>query len=332
MKNEKNQNAITSKKKKNENENVNPLRFTNSAICCFLFLFFLIYSIAPAANGTVRKRISGANDSEAIAYRGISRDPYASKIVPKFIGVKESNGETYLELQDLLQGFKDPAVMDIKMGRRTFLESEVNNTKLRNDLYKKMIAVAPTEPTPEEHEHQAVTKLRYMLFRERMSSSESKGFRIEALKVKGSSPITDLQMVKSETEVYKTISQFLYDKRQISKELLKRLKQIRTYVEKSDFFQRREIVGSSIFIVYDEEHVGAWLIDFAKTRELQDDVKVDHRRKWIPGNCEEGLLFGIDELIKTVEGIIADQSNSTSTKLLNGHYAKKIFTYSKIKQ
>lgn len=248
------------------------------------------------------------------------------------MGVKESNGETYLELQDLLQGFKDPAVMDIKMGRRTFLESEVTNTNLRNDLYKKMIAVAPNEPTAEEHQHQAVTKLRYMLFREQMSSSVSKGFRIEALKIKGSSPITDLKTVKCEMDIYDTIAQFLCGKRHISKELLKRLKQIRSYIEKSEFFQRHEIVGSSIFIVYDEEHVGAWLIDFAKSRVLHDNVRVDHRRTWIPGNCEEGLLFGIDELIKTVEEIIADQPNTTSTRLMNRHYAKKIFTYSKIKQ
>lgn len=281
----------------------------------------------------MRKRISGVNDSEAIAYRGISCDIFASKIVPRFHGVRESNGENYLELQDLLQGFKDPAVMDIKMGRRTFLESDViSNTKLRNDLYKKMIAVAPNEPTAEEHQHQAVTKLRYMLFRERMSSSESKGFRIEALRMKGSTPVTDLKTVKSETDVYETIAQFLSGKRHITKDLLKRLKQIRTFIEKSDFFQCHEIVGSSIFIVYDEEHVGAWLIDFAKSRKLNDNIKVNHRRPWIPGNCEEGLLFGIDELIKVLEDIIADQPNNLSTKFMNRHYAKKIFTYSKIKQ
>lgn len=253
--------------------------------------------------------------------------------MPKFHGVRESNGETYLELQDLLQGFKDPAVMDIKMGRRTFLESDViPNTKLRNDLYKKMIAVAPNEPTSAEHEQQAVTKLRYMLFREQMSSSESKGFRIEALRMKGSTPITDLKTVKCETDVYDTIAQFLCSKRHITKELLKRLKQIRTYIEKSDFFQCHEIVGSSIFIVYDEEHAGAWLIDFAKSRQLNANIKVDHRRQWVPGNCEEGLLFGIDELIKVFEEIIADQPNNLSAKLMNRHYAKKIFTYSKMKQ
>lgn len=285
-------------------------------------------SIAPAANGTVRKRISSITDSEAIAYRGISTDFYASKIVPAFIGVNESNDGTFLELQDLLHGFKDPAVMDIKMGRRTFLETEVTNQTLRNDLYRKMIAVAPNEPTPEEHQQQAVTKLRYMLFREQMSSSELKGFRIEALRMKGAMPITDLKTVKTDLDVYKTIAQFLCGKPKLIKDLLRRLNDIRDFIEKSAFFQRHEIVGSSIFIVYDEDRIGAWLIDFAKTRPLPEHVQIDHRRAWLPGNCEEGLLYGIDELIKIVEDIAQDRSSSIAGK----HCAKKIFGYPKARQ
>lgn len=291
----------------------------------YLFFFvFGIYSIAPAANGTVRKRISGIDDSEAIAYRGISADAYASKIVPKFLGVTESNGETYLELQDLLDGFNDPAVMDIKMGRRTFLESEVTNVKLRKDLYNKLYKLSPDEPTEEENNQQAVTKLRYMLFRERMSSSSSKGFRIEALRhLKGSSPITDLKTVKSDTDVYETITQFLCNKKKLTKELLGRLNTIRCYIEKSNFFKRHEIVGSSIFIVYDEDHVGAWLIDFAKSRKLDENIEIDHRREWLPGNCEEGLLYGLDELINIFEEIHANQLNPESRTIQTNRDARR---------
>lgn len=284
-----------------------------------IFLYF-ICSIAPAANGIVRKRLSGVTDSEAIAYRGISKDVYASKIVPKFLGVQEVNGESFLELQDLLHGFKDPNVMDIKMGCRTFLESEVTNTALRADLYQKMMAVDPTAPTPEEHQCNAITKLRYMLFREEISSSQQKGFRIEALKTKGSSPVTDLKKVKNSTDIFATIAHFLNGRRSITKELIKRLKQIRHYVEKSPFFQTHEIVGSSIFIVYDEGHVGAWLIDFAKARKLPAHINVDHRKQWMPGNCEEGLLHGIDELINVFEEIL-----STQTSLSTKFNSKKLF-------
>lgn len=262
----------------------------------------------------MRKRISCTTDSEAIAYLDISKDPYATKLVPRFKGIHEYNGETYLELQDLLQGFKDPAVMDIKMGRRTFLESEVTNDTLRPDLYKKMIAVNNQAATFEEHQQQAITKLRYMLFREQISSSECKGFRIEALKMKGAEPVTNLKTCKSAGDVETTISNFLNGRKGVTKELIKRLKSMRQLIEKSEFFQTHEVVGSSVFIVFDEERIGAWLIDFAKARRLPAGVKVDHRKQWIPGNCEEGLLHGIDELIKVFEGIYIDQTKLTQSK------------------
>lgn len=47
-------------------------------------------------------------------------------------------------MQDLLHGFTDPNVIDIKMGTRTFLESEVTNTTARSDLYQKVTMYNPT--------------------------------------------------------------------------------------------------------------------------------------------------------------------------------------------
>lgn len=236
----------------------------------------------------------------------------------------ESNGESFIELEDLLQSFNDPAIMDIKMGRRTFLESEIKKSEVRHDLYLKMIAVAPEEPTEDEHKQQAVTKLRYMLFREQMSSTTSKGFRIEALRMKGSAPITDLKKIKTDDEVYETFHRFLSNKKHLNKEILNRLKRIRHYIEISNFFRSHEIVGSSIFIIYDEVAAGAWLIDFAKSRPLENNVKIDHRREWIQGNHEEGLLFGLDELIKVFEKVCSTQSTNEnqSIHLSNRHKRK----------
>jgi len=38
----------------------------------------------------------------------------------------------------------------------------VKNMELRRDLYDKMVSLDASEPTCEEHEQKAVTKLRYM--------------------------------------------------------------------------------------------------------------------------------------------------------------------------
>lgn len=63
------------------------------------------------------------------------------------------------------------------------MESEVNSKTVRSDLYEKMVLLDPHEPTEEEHAVKAITKKRYMQFREKKSSTATLGYRIEAAKV-----------------------------------------------------------------------------------------------------------------------------------------------------
>ncbi|XP_057652786.1 inositol-trisphosphate 3-kinase homolog isoform X2 [Diorhabda carinulata] len=261
-------------------------------------------SLAPAGPGTVwKKRSSNSDDTERIVYEELSQDPNLCDIIPRYYREVEYQGETFIELQDLLHGFQDPYVVDIKMGTRTFLESEVKKVAARHDLYQKMIVIDPQVPTPEEHKAKAVTKLRYMQFREHQSSTCSQGFRIEAMKCRGSPPVTDLKKVKSREEVLNTLDMFLGGKEDVRQRLLARLCEIRSKIENSEYFKTREVVGSSLFIIYDDTKVGAWLIDFAKTSKLPEGKTVNHRTPWVQGNHEEGLLFGFDKLISIIESI-----------------------------
>lgn len=89
----------------------------------------------------------------------------------------------YLQLQDLLSDFDQPCVMDCKIGVRTYLEEELSKAKekpkLRKDMYEKMIQIDKDAPNDEEHRAKGVTKPRYMVWRETISSTATMGFRIE---------------------------------------------------------------------------------------------------------------------------------------------------------
>ncbi|XP_014370405.2 inositol-trisphosphate 3-kinase homolog isoform X2 [Papilio machaon] len=262
-------------------------------------------SLAPAGPGTVWKRRAAgdhpAHNPERDAYEALAACPYMRSAIPRYYRDLEYGGEHFIELQDLLHGFRDPHVMDIKMGTRTFLEDEVSNARARPDLYEKMVRLDPNAPTESEHAARAVTKLRYMQFREQQSSSAEQGFRIEAVKLPGQPPLTDLQKVKEPNQLAATIARFLGDEKHARRAITARLREIRDLFERSEFFRTHEIVGSSIFIIYDDERVGAWLIDFAKTRRVPEDIVVNHRAPWKQGNHEEGFLFGLDRLINIIE-------------------------------
>jgi Inositol polyphosphate kinase len=49
--------------------------------------------------------------------------------------------------------------------------------------------------------------------------------------------------------------------------------------------------------VHDKQKAGVWLIDFAKTILLPDNVNITHSNKWKVGNHEDGYLIGINNLI-----------------------------------
>ncbi|KAE8585656.1 hypothetical protein XENTR_v10021393 [Xenopus tropicalis] len=240
-------------------------------------------------------------ESEQQCLVGLNRD-ILRPFVPGYYGVVEKEGENYNQMEDLLSEFDSPSIMDCKMGVRTYLEEELvkarEKPKLRKDMYEKMIAVDPNAPTEEEHRQKAILKPRYMQWRETLSSTATMGFRIEGIKRADGSCDTNFKKTRHKEQVINALRDFVDGNKNILRKYLVRLKELRTALEKSEFFKSHEVVGSSLLFVHDSsEQAKVWMIDFGKTVRLPCTQMLNHRSPWVEGNREDGYLWGLDNLI-----------------------------------
>ncbi|XP_069108021.1 inositol-trisphosphate 3-kinase homolog [Argopecten irradians] len=279
-------------------------------------------SFAPAGPNTIWKRRITKDNTETKAYEALMED-IAHDIVPIYYREVEYNSEFFIEMEDLLQHFTNPNIMDIKIGKRTFLESEVKNPVLRKDLYEKMVALDPNAPTETERKNKAITKLRYMQFREQESSTAEFGFRIEALRLSGEAPETNLKKVKTKEQNQRLLTKYLRSNDQARCDICEKLHSVRKKFEKSEFLMSHEMIGSSLLVMYDEEgHTGVWMIDFSKAMAIGDGITLTHRKPWMLGNHEDGYLSGLDNLIKIFEELeFPKSSRSSATETFQSHSA-----------
>ncbi|CAK8694275.1 unnamed protein product [Clavelina lepadiformis] len=259
----------------------------------------------PGDEGCILKKFC---EREADCLRSISDDPVLRNFAPTFHGIVECSAEKYTRMQDLLLPFDCPSLMDCKMGIRTYLEDELVLAKvkprMRHDMYQKMVEISPDEPTDEEKELRAVTKPRYMQWREHVTSTSNLGFRIEGIKKSNNDPSKDYKLTKSVEQVTVAFKYFIDDNIDVLEKYIERLKEMREALESSDFFHRHEAIGSSLLFVHDSSGLAnVWMIDFGKTSRLPEDQTLDHRSQWIEGNREDGYLFGMDNVIGVFEGI-----------------------------
>ncbi|KAF9420740.1 hypothetical protein HW555_003088 [Spodoptera exigua] len=235
--------------------------------------------------------------------------------VPEYKGqVTCEDGELYLQLQDLLSDFDSPCVMDCKIGVRTYLEEELakakEKTKLRKDMYEKMIQIDPKAPTEEEHRSKGVTKPRYMIWRETISSTATLGFRIDGVKKADGTSSKDFKTTKTREQIVEAFKDFTSNFPNAAPKYLERLRSIRDTLKESSFFRSHELIGSSLLFVHDKRRASIWMIDFAKTVPVPDNVNIDHDSVWKVGNHEDGYLIGLNNLISIFESLSKDDNGN----------------------
>ncbi|KAL1131735.1 hypothetical protein AAG570_011348, partial [Ranatra chinensis] len=268
--------------------------------------------------GTILKKLC---PKEQLCFQILMKDvlrPY----VPEYKGhVTCEDGDVcsamYLQLQDLLGEFTDPCVMDCKIGVRTYLEEELakakEKPKLRKDMYDKMMQIDPNAPTEEEHRLKGVTKPRYMVWRETISSTATLGFRIEGIKKSDGNSSKDFKTTKTREQIMEAFMDFTSGFPHAVPKYIQRLKAIRATLEVSTFFNTHEVIGSSLLFVHDATNANVWLIDFAKTLILPNGIVMDHKSEWVVGNHEDGYLIGLDHLISIFTEIKEKTQNSPSS-------------------
>ncbi|XP_028997954.1 inositol-trisphosphate 3-kinase B [Betta splendens] len=233
--------------------------------------------------------------------------------VPGYHGDVEKDGQKYNQMEDLLAEFDCPCVMDCKMGVRTYLEEELTKARKkpspRPDMYQKMIEVDPSAPTLEENDQKAVTKPRYMQWRETISSTATLGFRIEGVKKEDGTVNRDFKKTKTREQVTAAFGDFVKGNKDVLNCYLSRLKEIRGTLELSPFFKTHEVIGSSLLFVHDSKgRAKVWMIDFGKTTPLPAGEELTHRASWLEGNREDGYLFGLDSLVDIISSMVDSQT------------------------
>ncbi|XP_077598868.1 inositol-trisphosphate 3-kinase A [Stigmatopora nigra] len=266
-------------------------------------------SFKAGANGRILKKHC---DCEQRCLSLLMRDvlcPY----VPGYHGDVEKDGQKYNQMEDLLAEFDCPCVMDCKMGVRTYLEEELAKARKkptpRPDMYQKMVEVDPQAASAEEKRQGAVTKPRYMQWRETISSTATLGFRIEGVKKEDGTVNRDFKRTKTREQVVAAFDDFVKGDKDILTGYLSRLKEIRSTLETSPFFKTHEVIGSSLLFVHDSKgRAKVWMIDFGKTTALPEGKELDHRATWQEGNREDGYLFGLDRLVDILSDVLGAET------------------------
>lgn len=98
--------------------------------------------------------------------------------------------------------------MKVKLGYRSFSLEDIEDKKVYEILYNKMIQLDQYEANSQEMANKAITKYRYRRWRDRISSSLDLAFRIEKIMIKDKPQLFNLKILKEVNEIEKLIGEF----------------------------------------------------------------------------------------------------------------------------
>jgi len=266
-------------------------------------------------NGTLLKL---TDKKEHAMYQALHATPCGA-FLPKLHDAQASGSKrVVLELEDLVHGLEQPCMMDVKMGLRTFTESDAHDMTIRGDMLAKLVKIAPDAASEEEKAAGGVVKLRYLQFREQTTTTRTLGFRVEAVQLSEPFDTTnvpspaELKLYATREQVRAAIAEYLQRRRPLLTSFLQQLKDLRSALEGCTVFQQHSFIRSSLLFVYDgvQNTTQLRMIDLPKVSSAGVDaqdapVMLNHRIPWEEGNHEDGYLYGVDNLIDIFDELLA---------------------------
>lgn len=209
--------------------------------------------------------------------------------IPRLIGIVNLDDVEFIKMEDLTRNCAAPAIMDIKLGSRTFILSEANNN-LRHDLFNKMIKVDQNAPDEHERARGSITKHRYLKFRDHRSTSCDLAYRIEGVRLSNGEKLDKcvINRIGDEDSVVLFLKMFLKDSPlsivETCSTLRSKLLFIRSVAQNSPFLSNHSFIGTSLLFILDVDVIDVKLIDFAKVREVQTDKEgIESNTEWFRG-------------------------------------------------
>ncbi|CAG5102081.1 Oidioi.mRNA.OKI2018_I69.chr1.g135.t2.cds [Oikopleura dioica] len=251
--------------------------------------------ILKAKNGHLLKIFHEENSNEPEFLSNLPSDDPLRPYTAEFYGIREISGSKYLELENLTEDCQSPSVMDIKLGKKTFIHDPKNNAE-RADLFSKMQKLDPTSLTPEELSSGTVTKSRYLQFRDDLSTTSMYGFRIEGISFSKDVESTfqkpekiELQRMSKDSAL-ENFGKFVDGNKLEKSEVLEKLKNLRQAVTDSSYLKNHQLIGCSLLFIADSQTLRLKLIDFAKSKKFESEEEKD-----------DSWRTGLDNLISEIE-------------------------------
>ena len=197
-------------------------------------------------------------------------------------------------MEDLTHDIIDVQLLDVKMGRITYDDSENGvKTKFRADLYEKLKKEENNTLTEEEVLRKTITKQRYLDWRDHQSTTAKFGYRFEGIQSQEGAKIKTTGQCRDPDEAMVLLRKYLeHSNISIVRQMIARLERIKIGLEKSPLISHLKMIGVSLLFIYDRDEtfgsMNVGMIDFGKVKYLEetDDCL---REEW---------LFGLGNLIE----------------------------------